>query len=133
MTATTDVRFGSGSHSPGPDPNRSDGVAPDAKSVLADMARLLDKYLLTAADEDQRAQIVNMAGLWRYLSAYTHALTNELAHYAAEAADARDECARLRAELADAQVERQERDAEIAWAADDAERLDLGRDEWWLR
>ncbi|BBY78893.1 hypothetical protein MPUL_00510 [Mycolicibacterium pulveris] len=99
--------------------------------MLADMARLLDKYLLTAADEDQRAQIVSMASLWRHLSAYTHALTNEVAHFAAEAADARAECARLRAELADAAVARQERGHEIALEAEASD--DLDRDEWWLR
>lgn len=64
---------------------------PTSKELAREVAALVDRYYSTARTDSDQAAIVNLAGLLRHATAYTAALTTEIAHYASDAAEARDE------------------------------------------
>lgn len=82
-------------------------AAQSSKACFGEIARLVDRYLATAADDDQRTQIVNLAGLLRHTAACNAALAREIEHFESDAvtADAErlvavDRVAELESELA---------------------------------
>lgn len=67
--------------------------------LLREMAALVRRYYATAATDDHRTAIVNLAGLLRHATSYAAALAREIEHYVAEARDAQAEVDELQETL----------------------------------